>query len=397
MDKKILFASFVLFYTLFFKFSLLNQTFAGWLNNGLILMFLIVNKNMFKRMFDREYRILNILLLLWAILVAYSGFVNQNMSFDVEKYGAGIVKTLYSKRADHSLYYAVKILALALYFQTIARQNKSQIFIRYFYKFMFVYVLVSNINVLTYYSPDGMGFWAGNKFYVSYLNLFVATLYPLVYPCGIRKHSIRVKFLLFMSFLIAFKTECSTAVIGSLVMAFLLFSKSQMLRNKLFNWRFFMLGLFVLDVLFFFFTMAFIENPIMQYIIVDLLGEDMTLTGRVEIYARMAEILSEIPLCGYGIGNYHLFAIMSGIGANAQNGLFNLMLEIGIIGVLLYFLIVCLLLSVGNKSQNSYPIVCLIYVMLLLSSVEVTFTATFFIMSLMLLLYDRRYQKVSNY
>ena len=90
MDKKILFASFVLFYTLFFKFSLLNHTFAGWLNNGLILMFLIVNINMFKRMFDREYRILNILLLLWAILVVYSGFVNQNMSFDVEVYGGGI-------------------------------------------------------------------------------------------------------------------------------------------------------------------------------------------------------------------------------------------------------------------------------------------------------------------
>lgn len=87
MDKKILFGSFVLFYTLFFKFSLLNQTFAGWLNNGLILMFLIVNINMFKRMFDREYRILNILLLLWAILVAYSGFVNLNMSFDIEEYG----------------------------------------------------------------------------------------------------------------------------------------------------------------------------------------------------------------------------------------------------------------------------------------------------------------------
>lgn len=87
MDKKILFASFVLFYTLFFKFSLLNHTFAGWLNIGLILMFLIVNINIFNRMFDREYKNLNILLLLWAILVAYSEFVNLNMSFDIEEYG----------------------------------------------------------------------------------------------------------------------------------------------------------------------------------------------------------------------------------------------------------------------------------------------------------------------
>ena len=107
----------------------------------------------------------------------------------------------------------------------------------------------------------------------------------------------------------------------------------------------------------------------MKYIIVDVLGEDMTLTGRLGIYAGVASLLEHIPLFGYGTGNSHLITMMNEIGPNAQNGLFNLIIEIGIVGVIVYMSILIIMIKKQSSSILSYPILCFIYVMIVLSSV----------------------------
>ena len=168
---------------------------------------------------------------------------------------------------------------------------------------MFMFAVVSDINAIIYQSESGSGYLVGNKFYVSYMNLFVVTLYYMLHPVPNRTQKMKLRLLLLLSFLIALKTQCSTVIIGTIILYYLIFAINDKLKGLLRNWKTYALGLVVFDILFFFFTMAFIDNPIMRYIIVDILGEDMTLTGRLDIYAALGPIIAETPLWGNGVGN----------------------------------------------------------------------------------------------
>ena len=133
----------------------------------------------------------------------------------------------------------------------------------------------------------------------------------------------------------------------------------------------------------------------MKFIIVDLLGEDMTLTGRLDIYAALGGLLLECPLYGFGVGNAHMMTMMSGIGPNAQNGFFNYMLEVGLLGIIVFLFFLLLLMKKATKHNGTYAVICFIYVMLVLSSIEVTFTTYFFAMTLLLLINNEKSVKSS--
>lgn len=390
MDKKILFSAFVIFFTIFFHFDFLNPTFVGWLSNGLILSFLLINYSIFKGIFSGEYKCINILGIIWLSIILYSGYENQNLNYDKVAWDGVVLKSLSSMRFDHVIYYSLKFFLCILYYQYLNTIKKGSIFLDYFFKLMLVYAVISNINALFYNSVDGSGYLIGNKFYVCYVNLFVVTLYYFRKPLLEGKSKRKLKALLFVSFLIAIRTQCSTVVIGSLLMYFLIIRLNGHLRLRLYDWKTFLLGLGIFDFLFFFFTMSFIDNPIMKFIIVDLLGEDMTLTGRLGIYAALGNLLLECPLYGFGVGNAHMMTMMFGIGPNAQNGFFNYMLEVGLLGISIFLFFLFLLMKKATKHNGTYAVICFIYVMLVLSSIEVTFTTYFFAMTLLLLINNEK-------
>ena len=104
------------------------------------------------------------------------------------------------------------------------------------------------------------------------------------------------------------------------------------------------------------------------------------------MYARLGDVLNECPLYGFGIGNAHLTTMMYGVGDNAQNGLLNLFIECGLLGVASYFIILLLMIKRASQNLSTYPIICFIYMMLILSSIEVTFTLYFTAIMILLVL-----------
>jgi hypothetical protein len=74
------------------------------------------------------------------------------------------------------------------------------------------------------------------------------------------------------------------------------------------------------------------------------------------------------------------------VGDNAQNGFLNLFLEIGFLGVFLFYGILLLMMRKAKSNKASYSLICFVYTMLILSSIEITFTTYFFAMSTLLLL-----------
>lgn len=389
-EYKIIFSAFVFFYTMFFKWSTFDPTFMGWINNGLILSFIAINYPIFKKIFKPEYRTINLFVLLWGAVVIYSAYQNQNLTYDVPIWNSVTQRfdfnTRNATRYDHSYYYVIKILMSVLYFEYLNLHNKASIFIKYLLIFMTPFVIISDINGFIYQSSGIDGYLAGNKFYVCYLNIFLATIYYLQHPTLEGKSKYKMQFLLLTTFLLSLKTQCSTMVIGTIVYYYLIFYWSITKRGKLYKAKTFLTGLFICDILFFFIVTLLLQIPLIQFIVVDVLGEDLTLTGRIGMYASLGEVLSECPFYGFGLGNASLATTMYMVGDNAQNGFLNLFLEIGFWGVFLFYGILLLMMRKAKSNKASYSLICFVYTMLILSSIEITFTTYFFAMSTLLLL-----------
>lgn len=79
---KIIFSSFVFFYTMFFHWEGGDPTLLGWINNDLISAFVLLNFRSMKMLNVKDYRMINISAILLITVIVYSAYVNQETSFD---------------------------------------------------------------------------------------------------------------------------------------------------------------------------------------------------------------------------------------------------------------------------------------------------------------------------
>lgn len=384
-NKSIVFAAFVFFYTFIFNITVFNPTITGWIKNGVVLLFPILNLGVLsKQILEKEYLKINLLFLFWGLIVIYAGYENAGLSFDYTVYGEGS-RVIVARRFDHAIYYVISIWTFVLFFESINHKVQYLTFLQWLFYFLLVYVIVSDINALIYNSVDGSGYLVGTKFTVCYVNLFLTIVYYLLHPELERKSKRHFIILLCLNLLIAIKTQCSTMVVGSVLLYIFSIVLKPKFKSRLYEIKTLLIFVVFFSIVFFYFASEIVNIPVMKYIIVDILGEDLTLTGRLNIYAGIAELLKNNPLFGYGIGNAHLITMMNEIGPNAQNGLFNLMIEIGLLGVIVYFTIIVELIKYIQKSRAYYPLLCFIYIMIVLSSVEITFSSVFLAFSIFFL------------
>lgn len=122
----------------------------------------------------------------------------------------------------------------------------------------------------------------------------------------------------------------------------------------------------------------------MKYIVVDVLGEDLTLTTRTNIWAALLSILSDEPLWGYGPGNETV--VVGGLLnlTNAQNGLLHTYLGVGAVGV---FFFCCYYLELlENEITESKYFVSFLLGLVVASIVEVSLSSLFLCYSSFLLI-----------
>ena len=83
------------------------------------------------------------------------------------------------------------------------------------------------------------------------------------------------------------------------------------------------------------------------------------LSGRSTYWANATQVISERPLFGYGFRTRETLALSAGPSVNAHSGLLNLLLDLGVIGGLLYFyvyvssIIRSLVIFYQNRSYQS--------------------------------------------
>lgn len=120
--------------------------------------------------------------------------------------------------------------------------------------------------------------------------------------------------------------------------------------------------------------------------LISFFSKEGTIKSRMIIYSKLPEILSRRPIFGFGYGNMRQALDSVGIIANTQNGVLENVLQFGIVGTVLLFVLLVYALRLYQRETDSiaYPFAAAIVVKLIQASIEITLGMGFLVMLAML-------------
>ena len=256
------------------------------------------------------------------------------------------------------------------------------------------------ISIIVLLKTDGKGikvedvlmhYGIGNKFVVSYFIMFVLALFlqnsKLKRQTCVRLLQPITIFIIAVSFCEII--DCSTGILGCIVVFALYYVREKC--GSILKRRSVVLTVVIVGGMFPFFASWLVSIPVIQSFIINVLHGDVSLTGRIDIYAVLIGIMKERLFLGYGYGTDIVQRILT-VG-NPQNGLLQIITVSGLIGCGLFLFIMS---DTFKKKQGMIVrldgIVIFIYAMIVCSFGEINY-GPFFILCLTLLKNSREEEK----
>ncbi len=125
------------------------------------------------------------------------------------------------------------------------------------------------------------------------------------------------------------------------------------------------------DTVLLFFDAVILSQPAVQYFITKNLGGTLDLHGRLQMYDTTIPIFSTERIWGYGANNHYIVLYLLVNAPNAQNGILNCLIQFGIAGTVVLLITLHMILRKGKNLNRSVPIMVLIMMMSVISSVEI--------------------------
>ena len=213
-------------------------------------------------------------------------------------------------------------------------------------------------------NPDE-AYLIGNKFFVCFIHLFLACL--IYYKYYNTNKKIVYWSIFIYSMLISILVHCSTGTIVLLVAMLMLLIPIQFWR--IFSNRKILVLCLVIENILIWGSYAIFQTKFMQYIIVNVFHKSADMTGREKLYEVVLDLVEKQPIFGYGY-NSDIFRDMFGYG-NAQNGVFHIVIQAGILGAILYFIALYIALGVKAWNANLYAFFVFLYAMIVGSAIEI--------------------------
>lgn len=227
----------------------------------------------------------------------------------------------------------------------------------------------------------------GTKFSTVYTHMYLLALWMMRRKDGKKQNGWQNWFYSIMVLLflvVSIRVDCMTGVLGFLLLLALhwisnihqrrmsvMFSSPAMLTLSL-----------IASILFPFIAERIVSIPTVTYLIQEVLGRELNLTGRMAIFQNYGRQMGDYWMWGVGYGNGNTAAEWMFRCANAQNALLHWILQIGIpttIVVTVLFVAVFHQLSRYGRRNEIMPIVLLLYVFLIMGMVETTMNMCFFL------------------
>lgn len=274
------------------------------------------------------------------------------------------------------------------------------------FKFLFWYALLLAIvtdilmfsKIVTFESGFFETYLIGTKFAVSYLHIYLFAFFLMKKKSRSFLTARNIIFLIVFTsgmFFIKQRIDCNTGLIGYILLILLMFVFNMVSETALRKLSSYSCLLIVLIgcTLFAFAAEAILSIPSIENFIVNGLHRDATLTGRTAIYGAYAEMMQGHWLWGYGYTNTFNIAMSLFNYANAQNGLLQWILQIGVVPVsimLIIFVVIFKQMSRKKHLKQIIPVISLVYVYALLGTVEVTISMNFFLWMALIFLWSHQ-------
>jgi len=329
----------------------------------------IMRKNQFKTLLT---------LAVFCVLLVISMFFNRDAI-----YGESPLRDTF-----RLLLYLVELFLLMM---VMAETGRAKAAISFLFWYMVVITLVNDALMFSGVIRFGAGrfetYLVGSKFSVSYLHMNLLTLWAIRAKWQNRKQRLPKWVVLAAAAYIvgvAIRVDCMTGIIGCVALVVLFGMVDSKRRGKLLRFTSPALLLLVLvaSVVFVMLVDAIMALPPVQFIIEDVFGRDMTLTGRTNIYRAYFENMEGRMLWGFGFGNANDASVTMFGYENVQNALLQWVLQVGFPATIgLVALMLQVFRQIHRKRLRNMgmilPLVALIYMYILLGTVETTFNMAY--------------------
>lgn len=181
--------------------------------------------------------------------------------------------------------------------------------------------------------------------------------------------------------------ETSTGIIA--ILAFLMLTLFGKRIIRIIENPFVIVGVIIGSMFSIFGLSAILQLSVVQKVIVNVLHEDLSLTGRMELYSLLYPLVLKSGLWGGGFGSYVAATLAYHGWYNAQNGLAEIILTYGFVGGFT-FLTLVFASVIGSKNRN-IMLYLAIFVFIIVAVVEIPFNSGFFLLlSLLQVKYDKK-------
>lgn len=361
-----------------------------------LLVAILIQKRKYKLL--PEFKKINKLVVFYCISLLLTSYMSNNINMGyLDRFNLGTGDELRLSSYSLGVLQSLSVLTSFIFVEYLSSINKTKILFNTFFKISFFYIILSDIMFLAIGTSGQEGYLIGNKFSLCYMHIYCYIFYIVSsLKKQVNPNKIIRRILIIMTVIISMLSECTTTLLGIFMIVSLLNHRKGFGRT-LFKIKTYLFILFI-GVLFIFFYNIILDIEFVQYFIVNVLHEDLTLTGRTDIYDSLLPVIFMRPLLGFGVGNAHwILAYLLNV-ANAQNGLVNLYIEEGLIGTVLYlFIFIAIFKYIKERIpfNMTYPILCCIMLFFFLGLVEITIDNKLLIVISFLLAYD--YNKLVPY
>ncbi len=329
----------------------------------------IFRKNQFKTLLT---------LAVFCVMLVISMFVNRNAVFGESPLRDTFRLLLF-------------LLELFLLMIVLAETGRGKAAITFLFWYVAAITLLNDALMFSGFIRFGAGrfetYLVGTKFSVSYLHMNLLTLWAIRSKWQNRRRRLpKWAVLLAAAYIVgvAVRVDCMTGIIGCVALVVLFAMVDSKRRGKLLRFTSPMILLLTLvaSVVFVMLVDVILELPIVKFVIEDVFERDLTLTGRTNIYSAYFKSMEGRMLWGVGFGNANDASVTMFGYENVQNALLQWVLQVGFPATAgLVAVMYQVFRQIHRKKLHNMnmilPLVALIYMYVLLGTVETTFNMAF--------------------
>lgn len=298
-----------------------------------IVIFLIINK--------RRISYFNISLLLFCGILLISTFLN---SADIKQ----------------CISLIITILGICFIIEYGIR-NDIKNFLNSFEFLLYLIIIINFITIILFpggmYTSHSVSFITKLNWFLGFKNNQIIFIIPAIVISILNSYYVYNKlkfrsiFLLIISITSLLMINSSTSLVGIGIIIILLIYSNVNRKSKIIN-IYKLIGTYIA---FFFGIALFRLQNLFEYFIVDILGKNITFTGRIYIWDYVIDFIKSKPLIGYGVENANIrYFKTTGIQSyHAHNEILEIIYKSGFVGLLIVIYIYYLSMKELNKFKES--------------------------------------------